>query len=295
MIENINGTRETVNFGEHGVYKLYMNDEYEDYPNHWHTPIEIIMPLQNDYRVECGGVDYHLNEQDILVISSCALHTLYAPENGVRIIFQIDFTPLNVFKDTYTMMNTFEPARLISKETAPDIYEEAHDLICEIKNEYQASQPLSDMYVFCKITEFFVLLGRKYLSETRLFENDSHKRKEYADIFMSIFDYISIHCTENLTLEDIASIAGFSKFHFSRLFKQFTNTTFNNYVNTKRVEYAERLLIDPTLSITEISYLSGFNSSSAFVRVFKSIKTYTPSEFRKLHDCYVLTECKDCK
>lgn len=292
MIENITGTRETVNFGEHGIYKLYMNDEAENYPTHWHMPIEIIMPLSGNYRVECADVTYTLQEHDILVISSCALHTLYAPENGLRIIFQIDFTPLNVFKDTYSMIATLEPARLITRDTTPDIYDDAYALISEIKEEYLESRPLTDMNIFCKITGFFVVLGRKYLSETRLFENDSYKRKEYADIFLSIFDYISIHCTENLTLEDIASIAGFSKFHFSRLFKQFTNTTFNHYVNVKRVEHAERLLIDPSLSITEISYLSGFNSSSAFVRVFKSIKTYTPSEFRKLHDCYVLPDCK---
>ena len=100
---------------------------------------------------------------------------------------------------------------------------------------------------------------------------------------MNICDYISAHCAEDLTLDDIAGRAGFSKYHFSRLFKQFTGETFYKFLNTKRIAYAQNLLIDPGLSITEIAYLSGFNSISSFVRMFKALTAYTPTAYRQLY------------
>ena len=94
----------------------------------------------------------------------------------------------------------------------------------------------------------------------------------------------------NQGLDDVASLAGFSKYHFSRLFKNFTGLSFYKYLNKKRIEQAEKLLVDPALSITEVALQSGFSSLSAFIRMFKLIKDCTPTEFRSLYEmepcCY---------
>ena len=91
------------------------------------------------------------------------------------------------------------------------------------------------------------------------------------------------HCTEELSLDEIAGMTGFSKFHFSRLFKEFTGTSFYKYLNVRRISHAERLLLDPQLNVTDAAVLSGFNSISAFMRMFKIIKGCTPTEFRNLY------------
>ena len=78
--------------------------------------------------------------------------------------------------------------------------------------------------------------------------------------------------------------AGFSKYHFTRLFKQFANTSFYKYLNQKRIEQAERLLINPQLSITEVSLASGFSSLSAFIRMFRLLKGCTPTEYRAMYN-----------
>ncbi len=53
MIESLNGIYETVNYKQSTSIKLYENDDFEDYPPHWHTTPEIIMPTENSYTVEC--------------------------------------------------------------------------------------------------------------------------------------------------------------------------------------------------------------------------------------------------
>lgn len=78
----------------------------------------------------------------------------------------------------------------------------------------------------------------------------------------------------------MAALAGFSKFHFSRLFKQYTSLTFNEYLNHRRLKAAEELLAAPDLSITEIALRSGYASLSTFNRLFKQIKHCTPTEYR---------------
>ena len=88
---------------------------------------------------------------------------------------------------------------------------------------------------------------------------------------------------EDISLDTIADVAGFSKFHFSRLFKQFTNISFYDYLNQRRVKEAEKLLLNPNLSITEVAMRSGFSSISTFNRVFKSFKECTPTEFKNLY------------
>ena len=62
MIHKLSGIYETVDFREDEQICLYYNDEYENYPPHWHSSFEVLMPIVNGYRVLCGGKEYHLRE-----------------------------------------------------------------------------------------------------------------------------------------------------------------------------------------------------------------------------------------
>ena len=72
MIENLKGIYETVNFKENTYLRLYDNEECENYPPHWHTPVEIIMPTENIYTVECCNQRIVLRENDISNASAVA-------------------------------------------------------------------------------------------------------------------------------------------------------------------------------------------------------------------------------
>ena len=128
-----------------------------------------------------------------------------------------------------------------------------------------------------------VLIGRNRTENQRTFDATRNKQQEYTEKFMYICDYISAHCTEDLTLDFVADLAGFSKFHFTRLFKQFTNVSFYKYLNQKRIATAEKLLADPQNSITDAALNSGFTSLSSFIRMFKIVKGCTPTEFRSMY------------
>ena len=83
-------------------------------------------------------------------------------------------------------------------------------------------------------------------------------------------------------MEMVDEHSGFSKLHFSRLFKKYTNTTFYDYLILKRIQAAEQLLADADLSITEVALRTGFSSISTFNRTFKRKKNCTPREYRSM-------------
>ncbi|HXG91893.1 MAG TPA: helix-turn-helix domain-containing protein [Blastocatellia bacterium] len=84
-----------------------------------------------------------------------------------------------------------------------------------------------------------------------------------------------------LALEEIASAAYLSEYHFARLFKQITGQTPHAYLANLRIERARRLLAETRLSISEIAATVGYQSQSHFTKVFKSITGLTPRAYRE--------------
>lgn len=284
MIELLNGIKETVLYKEIEGFKLHDNTDYEAYPAHWHTPIEIIMPIENDYEVAGKNESYILHEGDILLINSGVVHGMPSMSRGERLILQVDISLLHNVADIESTLSTIPQLLLLTAAGAPAIHERLKELMLEIYQEYFGDSILISAAIYYRVIEMLVLVGREFTGMRNNEDSALYKQKEHTEKFMMICNYIHEHCTEDLCLDDVASLAGFSKYHFSRLFKNFTGLSFYKYLNKKRIEQAEKLLVDPALSITEVALQSGFSSLSAFIRMFKLIKDCTPTEFRSLYE-----------
>ncbi len=288
MIKSLEGIRETVNFAKNSTIKLYDNKVAEDYPNHWHTPLEIVMPTLNEYKTVCNDVTTNLRVGDILFIAPGTIHRFYAPRVGNRIILQADLTDFINIRELDTFTALIQPALLITPEDAPLIHAQIVELMKDIAHEYSANAQMMNISIYSKLFQIMVLIARNYSKTSDCFSGaKTGKQQEYLMKFRSICDYINQNCTENLSLDTVADMAGFSKFHFSRLFKEFTNVSFYKYLNARRIACAERLLIDPKLNITEVAFRSGFNNISAFIRMFRIMKNCTPTEFRNMYQSRV--------
>ncbi|MDE6844937.1 MAG: AraC family transcriptional regulator [Lachnospiraceae bacterium] len=284
MIEVLNGIKETVVYKDIEGFKVHDNTDYEAYPDHWHTPIEIVMPIENYYIVSSKKEFFTLQEGDLLLINSGVVHGMPSAIHGERLFLQVDFSLLHNVADIESTLSTIPQALLLTPATAPSIHERLKNLMLEIYKEYFSDSILISASIYSKLIEMLVLIGREYTGKRNAFDMASGKQKEHTEKFMTVCNYIHEHCTEDLCLDDIAAYAGFSKYHFTRLFKNFTGVSFYKYLNKKRIEHAEKLLVDPELSITEVALQSGFSSLSAFIRMFKLIKDCTPTEFRNLYE-----------
>jgi AraC family transcriptional regulator len=84
-----------------------------------------------------------------------------------------------------------------------------------------------------------------------------------------------------LALEEIASAAYLSEYHFARLFKQITGLTPHSYLANIRLERARKLLTETLLPINQIAVMVGYQSQSHFTKIFKAVTGITPGAFRE--------------
>jgi AraC family transcriptional regulator len=84
-----------------------------------------------------------------------------------------------------------------------------------------------------------------------------------------------------LALEEIASSAYLSEYHFARLFKQITGVTPHVYLANVRLERARKLLADTALPISQIASMVGYQSQSHFSKMFRSVTGITPRAYRQ--------------
>jgi AraC-like DNA-binding protein len=96
-----------------------------------------------------------------------------------------------------------------------------------------------------------------------------------------VYKYIINNIQQEITLDQVASIASLSAPAFCRYFKKRTNKTFIKLLNEIRISQACRLLEDKDLPVATICYDCGYNNVSYFIRQFKEITGFTPLSYRK--------------
>jgi AraC-like DNA-binding protein len=98
---------------------------------------------------------------------------------------------------------------------------------------------------------------------------------------LKVKNYINTSYMDEIRLSALADMAGMSPSAFSRFFKLHTGRNLSDYIIDIRLGYASRMLVDTSLSISEVSFDCGFNNLSNFNRIFKRKKGCSPSEFRE--------------
>lgn len=115
-------------------------------------------------------------------------------------------------------------------------------------------------------------------------------QEEYIRRIHKVQDYIEHHLGQSLSVEELSNAAGFSKYHFSRIFQGMLHEPLAHYVNRIRMEKALFLLAHrEDKNITDIAYELGYTDSAVFSRAFKNYYGISPREYRKKYS----KNCKD--
>lgn len=272
---------ELVEHLESCAIRIWYNTQNTCFDTHWHNDIEIIMPVENWYDAVVDEQYFHVEPGDIIIIPSGALHSLTAPDTGMRFVFLLDIASIASIHGFAEVEARLSSPLHVTKSAFPYVYDDIHSILMQIRDEYFCKKPFYELTIFSLLLNMFVTIGRNHLNNIEAFSNTRiYKQQEYADKFNNVLEYIDEHYMEDFTLEDIAAAVGFSKYHFSRLFKQYTGFTFCSYICHCRIKVAEKLLAQPDLSITEIAMKAGFPSISTFNRVFRQQKNCSPTEYR---------------
>lgn len=106
--------------------------------------------------------------------------------------------------------------------------------------------------------------------------------QEHEKTIQQILIFIEKHLTDKLQLHSLAEQAGYSKFHFQRIFRRITGKSVKDYIRTRRMSQAASDLISTDKRIIDIALHYRFGSQEAFTRAFKKEYDVTPGRYRKL-------------
>ncbi len=278
----VHKNHEIVNYRNSSTVRIWYNEQMEIYPLHWHNSLEIILPINDCYYVLADDTTHCIQEGEIFFIPPGALHSVYPPPDsiGVRFVYLLDLSVMAHLKDFAGIQPLLSAPFLLTKESSPEIYKDTFDLLMQMQIEYFSKNLYSELTVYSLLMTMFAKLGTNYADKLATADIQAGKQREYVKQFNDLLAYIDAHYMDALTLEDMASLMGFSKFHFSRLFKDYTGYTFCDYLNYRRIKATEELLPHTELPITEIAMQVGFSSISTFNRLFRVYKKCSPSEYR---------------
>lgn len=105
---------------------------------------------------------------------------------------------------------------------------------------------------------------------------------EYTKEIKKAMNYIENNLKKEIRTEDIADSAGFSKYHFQRVFKRETGLNLYAYIQKRRLAEASSLLRNTNARILDIAVYLCFESQEAFTRAFKKVYGLPPGQYRKV-------------
>jgi AraC family transcriptional regulator len=153
----------------------------------------------------------------------------------------------------------------------------ARDLAEELREEAAGQE----LVVGALVEQTLVQLLRRYANLRRSAHLELSRAGLVDRRIRLAVELMHAHMHRDLALEEIASAAHLSPFHFARLFKKLTGATPHAYLASLRAARAQALLAETDLPITEVGARVGYMSSSHFARAFRQATGLSPRAYRK--------------
>lgn len=235
---------------------------------HLHNQIEVVYVIRGTCSMSIDKIRYEVRQGDFIIILPYQIHSFYNVQECELVVqvFEPDFAPeLLPHLGNCLLKNSV-------------VKEMSHDCVEAFRKAEQYYTQQSDL----RIVRAYIGVYMSFLYDK--LEFIAMDTSDYYSVLHELLLYIDFHFTEHMTLEVLAEKFHITRFYISRLFSKKMNTSFNDYVNQLRVDYATELLCHTDMTIGDIALKSGFECERNFYRVFKRHTDMTPLQKRKQGD-----------
>lgn len=234
-------------------FDLFISERTEFF-SHLHHHVELLFALEGKVDITANGVQTLLNKGDLAIVFPHIVHS-YGNAGRCKALLAI-FSPDMVYGYSRTLAKMLPASPIIRADALhPDI----PHLLNSLAATPRPGPGLLQGYLQ-------VIVGRALESLALA----PRREGEAQSLQTRLLDYIGEHYREPLDLDGVAAALDVSKYHLSRCFAQKIGCGFNQYLNTMRAQYAQSLLRETGLTITEACYEAGFESLSTFYRAFRA-------------------------
>jgi len=257
------------------IKSLRMFAEGKYMGTHSHSAMELVKVNEGMAVCSFAKCEVPIFKGEVLVVNPFTVHELKANDECEITYIQTDiFGYINREKlgiiNEYILVNTALPYKKYDESS------EVNDLFERIKNEAERAENGAELYI--KSYVFAILAS---MTRTGVFpEERVLPDKEFYRILPCV-EFIEKNYKEKIYLDDIAKAVGTDKFQLCKAFKRLAGNTIVDFINFVRLRKAEELLMEGSLTVSQIALDCGFSSIQYFNKVFKSHFACPPKSYRK--------------
>lgn len=249
-------------------------------PTHSHNSCEIMYVTDGSCFIQCGGEEITLVQNQFIFIDADVPHQLYIPQGQPCSILNIEFqcdSKKTLIDLAPLIRNSREFRVFCDKKIHYAVSGDLRSLGYALKDliTYLQKNPEEEDYLLS------VLFQRTMLELSYCMNQNKKATGMYY--LKKACTYIDENLFTSMKIPEIAEYTGINKSYLQLLFSRFLHCTITGYINQKRMEQAVFLLINSSMSITDIAFSTGYNSRQHFAHTFEKYYQTAPQKYRRLH------------
>ena len=237
------------------------------HPLHWHNYFEIEIVLSGKGKYIINDAVYDISVNNVFFLNPTDFHYLDVDEVTELINISFNNHILDDRDAALLVANKNRRAYMFNGAEYERLLQAANILLYEYEISGDCQKQLLQYVV------------KSLLRKNSIDHADVGKYQQDSGIKKAI-TYMEMHFTEKITLNAVATAAGYHPTYFSRLFASITGETYINMLTRLRLGHAKSMLAND-FSVCDACFQSGFGSLSNFLETFKRNCKMTPSEYRK--------------
>ncbi|SFE44530.1 AraC-type DNA-binding protein [Paenibacillus algorifonticola] len=248
---------------------------------HYHKQLELIYIIKGSLKIDIEDDSFDLESGDIVVLGSSQLHR-------DRNVGKLDYIVLQFNLEDFFDNSTIPYIRYFSETENPlsranyifrenqAIRQQASQAITELLHEATHKETGYEIAVSIQIKQLLLLLLR----------GDSQRILARQDDFdhirlKPVLDFVENNLGERIQVEDMCRIVNMSYYYFVKFFKKTIGLSFTEYVNYRKIKWAERILLTKDLSIADVGERIGMPNMAHFYKTFKKYNDCSPKQFQR--------------
>jgi len=260
-----------------GISVFFNTVEYRT--PHLHSEIELVWILEGRLEVSCGQSQFQAEPEDLLLLNSEVLHEFRkGKENCTFLCLQI--SP-RCFSDCcpaveHMLFQDIFPAKRLSSEELTALKRE----FAALARTYMEQPPFYELFCQAQAGLMLYRLLEK-LPTRRMTASESADLQKYSARLRRFLDFVDENYQNKILLSDFARQEKRSVGYLSHFLKDMLNQTFQEYVNSVRLQAACKLIHQGRRRMLDVCMESGFSDYRYFVSAFRKQFGQTPAEYSK--------------
>lgn len=272
----------------YNIYPCCIPTDFRLVPVHWHQEMELISVKKGEGMVDLDLRPYSVEEGDLVIVFPGRLHSI-RQKPGFSMEYENIFFRLDMLMPAMPDIcsSDFLMPLLSEDGPLPFVWKNGEGDYGKLQQEIEKLDRLSDARpyayplalkgIFFQI--LFLVMGN--LHQEQKPENIRVAKPSTNKKIKQVLKEIELRYGENLRIQEMAALCGYSSSHFMRFFRQQMGSSFVEYLNDYRLIMASHQLIHGEENISEIAEKTGFDQTSYFNRLFKRKYGMTPKQYRK--------------